>query len=64
MLPPSLGSKNKPIKKLAWKQMPGRALNWLHGVISQKTELFVTAGVRTSIATWYHFGFAAHLTFL
>jgi hypothetical protein len=56
---PSSGPKNKPSKKLARRQVdimclshvPSKrqlTVNGLHGFMSQKTELFITTGVRTS----------------
>jgi hypothetical protein len=35
-------SKNTPSKKPAWNQAASRAFNGLHGVISQKIELFLS----------------------
>jgi hypothetical protein len=58
VLPPSAGSKTKPSKHVALlaackntantKQVAGLTFNGLHGVISQKIELFITTAVRTS----------------
>jgi hypothetical protein len=54
MLPPSSGSKNKPSKEKERKQVASRAplkhqcfIKGLHGIISQKIDLFITTTVRT-----------------
>jgi hypothetical protein len=54
--PPLSGSKNKsiPVWKQVARQFPPKrrfVFNWIHGVISQKTVLFITTGVRTSNPT-------------
>jgi hypothetical protein len=56
-MPPPSGLKNKSSRKVAWsrwqalRHVPPKhqlIFNWLHGVISQKIEFFISTAVRTS----------------